>query len=101
VVEEYGLWESIGCYSEGQGGRTLPFGVNSAPFGGADNMTVENCLDACLANGYPNAGIEYAVECCMSIRSRLRLIPSNQNLQTVAPRSCSAVLLRPTPRAMQ
>ncbi|KAH7102496.1 glyoxal oxidase N-terminus-domain-containing protein [Auriculariales sp. MPI-PUGE-AT-0066] len=63
IVPSYGLWESLGCYSEGEGGRTLPFGVNSAPFGGGDNMTVQNCADACLSNGYPIAGIEYSVEC--------------------------------------
>lgn len=29
----------------------------------ANNMTVAGCINACAANGYSSAGVEYASEC--------------------------------------
>jgi hypothetical protein len=54
-------WTHQGCYSEGTNGRRiLPMGVNVA--GGATNMSVRSCTDACA--GYTYAGVEYGDECC-------------------------------------
>lgn len=60
-VQTHDLWETLSCYSEGTNGRTLPV-VPQVP-GGGNNMTIENCLDACLALGYPLAGTEFGAEC--------------------------------------
>ncbi|ESZ98504.1 hypothetical protein SBOR_1166 [Sclerotinia borealis F-4128] len=56
-----GLWKFSGCYTEGQGGRLLPYQVT--PTGGASTMTVELCTSACQTGGYSLAGVEYADEC--------------------------------------
>lgn len=55
-------WYSLGCYAEGNGGRTLGYGMQVP--GGGNNMTVENCQTVCLASKYTLAGVEYAGECC-------------------------------------
>ncbi|KAF4830329.1 WSC domain-containing protein [Colletotrichum tropicale] len=53
-----GDWSSIGCYSEGTGGRALTNGV-----GVTGAMTVAKCTAACQNLGFILAGVEYAGEC--------------------------------------
>ncbi|KAI0697984.1 copper radical oxidase [Cytidiella melzeri] len=57
TVASVGLWESLGCYSDGAP-RTLtvtmdPTGPNS----------IETCTASCFNAGYPLAGTEFADEC--------------------------------------
>lgn len=54
-------WAFEGCYTDNIGSRTLANQVNT--LGGGDNMTVQNCVDACKASGYSLAGVEYASQC--------------------------------------
>jgi len=62
-VPAHGAWALAACYQDGVGGRrTLPLAVGGAP-GGAVNMTVGGCLDACAAAGCATCGLEYAQEC--------------------------------------
>jgi hypothetical protein len=49
-------WTAAGCYSEHSGARTLSQRVLESSSG---SMTVEKCVDACHAAGYPIAGLEY------------------------------------------
>lgn len=56
-----GNWLSMGCYSEGNGGRTLTYGLPGVP--GAQ-MTIAKCTSGCEAAGYPLAGAEFGGECC-------------------------------------
>lgn len=51
-------WNSIGCYVDAVGSRTL----SVAQYLGID-MTIEACTTACSNNGYQYAGVEYANEC--------------------------------------
>lgn len=53
-------WTSLGCYTDSVGARTLATQIYSIP--GA-SMTIELCTAACLAAGFPLAGVEYAGEC--------------------------------------
>ncbi|PQE05807.1 WSC domain-containing protein [Rutstroemia sp. NJR-2017a BVV2] len=55
-----GLWNFSGCYTEGQGGRTL---VYQEATSNASQMSVSLCTSACAAAGYNLAGLEYATEC--------------------------------------
>jgi hypothetical protein len=50
-----------GCYTDVVQNRTLAIGM--AVPGGAANMTVENCQNACHAAKYTLAGVEYSAEC--------------------------------------
>ncbi|RPA85829.1 hypothetical protein BJ508DRAFT_411799 [Ascobolus immersus RN42] len=51
-------WDSLGCYVDQIGLRTLAFGFPvAAPF------TTQKCLNVCKANGYKYAGTEYGGEC--------------------------------------
>ncbi|KAH9979503.1 copper radical oxidase [Lactifluus volemus] len=61
IAQSYGLWVSLGCYSDTPAARTLS--VPTTPVGGASNNSVQSCADACFALGYPLAGVEYADEC--------------------------------------
>ncbi|KAB8295124.1 hypothetical protein EYC80_007056 [Monilinia laxa] len=56
-----GLWNFLGCYTEGQGGRLLIYQTVST--GRASGMTVDVCTAACQSGGYSLAGVEYADEC--------------------------------------
>ncbi|KAA8569468.1 hypothetical protein EYC84_001099 [Monilinia fructicola] len=56
-----GLWNFLGCYTEGQGGRILIYQIVST--GGDSGMTVDVCTAACQSGGYSLAGVEYADEC--------------------------------------
>jgi len=49
---------------EGINGRALTTGMNVP--GGANNMTVGLCINACQAAGYVLSGVEDAGECCRS-----------------------------------
>ncbi|PSK50339.1 Kremen protein 1 [Elsinoe australis] len=60
--QSYGVWSSLGCYTDGVGGRTLGQGLTPLR-GGAGNATVANCLDACAAAGLGWCGVEYYSEC--------------------------------------
>ncbi|TDL23452.1 hypothetical protein BD410DRAFT_838937 [Rickenella mellea] len=53
-----GQWLSQGCYTDNVNARTLPtqMGVNG-------NVSVETCVQACGANNFTIAGVEYAQEC--------------------------------------
>lgn len=50
-------WTSFGCWADG-GTKALAHEVQVK--GGASNMTVTECTEACDAAGYKLAGIEYA-----------------------------------------
>lgn len=63
AVPAYGVWSLAACYQDNVSGqRTLPVSVSGTP-GGAGNMTVGGCLDACAAAGYATCGLEYYQEC--------------------------------------
>jgi hypothetical protein len=49
-------YTSMGCYTEGSGGRALPVGKN-----GGNTNSVANCAVAC--SGYAMFGVEYGAEC--------------------------------------
>jgi hypothetical protein len=53
-------WESLGCYNDTVGDRTLETEIYSIP---GNSMTVELCTAACLAAGFTISGVEYAGEC--------------------------------------
>ncbi|KAJ6479629.1 hypothetical protein C8R45DRAFT_1076519 [Mycena sanguinolenta] len=53
-----GNWSSLGCYTEGTGGRTL----TGASFTDTVNMTVENCISFC-EDKFIFAGVEFMQEC--------------------------------------
>jgi hypothetical protein len=55
-------WASLGCYSDTVAARTLSTMV--ATSGGAANMSVVHCTDACDAAGFKLAGLEFGDECC-------------------------------------
>ncbi|TQV94241.1 WSCdomain-containing protein [Cordyceps javanica] len=55
-----GDWESMGCYTEGIGGRALESQVFSIP---TENMTAQLCMNACEDRGFALSGVEYAGEC--------------------------------------
>ncbi|KIM21987.1 hypothetical protein M408DRAFT_333113 [Serendipita vermifera MAFF 305830] len=58
VLDIYNDWRSQGCYIDSVLERVLtPMPDAVAP------MTVETCVDACLAAGFTVAGVEYASEC--------------------------------------
>lgn len=57
IVPSVGLWESLGCYIDNNGGRTLPNQV------AVSDNTIENCVSACYNAGYVLAGAEYSDEC--------------------------------------
>ncbi|KAI1203614.1 copper radical oxidase [Nemania serpens] len=54
-------WAYEGCFSEGNGGRTLAYRAKIP--GGSAATTNELCTAACKAAGYPLAGTESAGEC--------------------------------------
>jgi hypothetical protein len=58
VLQQYGNWHSIGCYTDSTAARTLltGMGVNGA-------VTPQRCLDACRSAPTPFqfAGVEFAV----------------------------------------
>ena len=60
-ILQFNGWYDQGCYTDNVGGRTLRYG--KAVTGGAQNMTVENCVTSCKKAGYTIAGVEYAGEC--------------------------------------
>ncbi|KAI9734644.1 MAG: hypothetical protein M1834_002245 [Cirrosporium novae-zelandiae] len=51
-------FEYVGCGTDGYGTRILT-GANESN----ENMTVENCIDFCVGQGYSVAGMEYADQC--------------------------------------
>ncbi|KAI9891811.1 MAG: hypothetical protein M1814_002376 [Vezdaea aestivalis] len=72
-------YKPLGCYSEGIGGRSLAFPMNSV-FG--DGLTNEKCLGACKAAGYPLAGTEFGRECYCGVvfgNGTLPALPSDCN----------------------
>lgn len=47
----------------------------------SDSMTVQRCLDACLAQNFALAGLEYGSECCSSlIFSESSPLPSDDKI---------------------
>lgn len=50
----------MGCYNDNAANRTLAYGVQVV--GGSNNMTNNNCVQACQSAGYTMAGTEYAAE---------------------------------------
>ncbi|RDB18582.1 hypothetical protein Hypma_000329 [Hypsizygus marmoreus] len=54
----YGPWTSLGCWVDSPVNRTLHVAM-----GGSSTNTVETCLDACSAAGYPLGGVEFGSEC--------------------------------------
>ncbi|EFW13530.1 copper radical oxidase [Coccidioides posadasii str. Silveira] len=54
-------WKYLGCYTDSVGARTLS--NVGYTLGGPSNMTVENCENACMSEGYVYAGVEYSGEC--------------------------------------
>jgi hypothetical protein len=55
VITDY---QPSGCWTESGQGRTLIFRQNQVD---GSTMTVESCLFACKAGGYPLAGVEFSV----------------------------------------
>jgi len=53
-----GQWESLGCYTDDVNARTL-----STPVGVTGDMTVPACVQACQADNFPLAGLEFATQC--------------------------------------
>jgi hypothetical protein len=53
-----GEWVQLGCYTDQPYSRTLAY---TATITG--DLTVEKCLSACSAAGYPYSGVEYGDEC--------------------------------------
>ncbi|KAJ7028381.1 WSC domain-containing protein [Mycena alexandri] len=58
-VFQYKEWVSIGCQGDSATARALHHLVT----GFSANMTVEICLDACAAAGFPLGGLEFGHEC--------------------------------------
>ncbi|KAF2100795.1 copper radical oxidase [Rhizodiscina lignyota] len=54
-------WSSVGCYTDDVAARTLSTLVSTD--GGASNMSVVHCTDACNAGGFKFAGMEFGQEC--------------------------------------
>jgi hypothetical protein len=54
-------WGFIGCYTDSVTARTLT--ANGASAGGGGALTVALCTQACQAEGYILAGVEYSGEC--------------------------------------
>ncbi|KAK1462132.1 WSC domain-containing protein [Colletotrichum melonis] len=54
-------WTDKGCLKDNVLGRALT--VNVDVVGGTQNMSVGGCISACIASGYPVAGVEYSQEC--------------------------------------
>ncbi|KAJ1331407.1 glyoxal/methylglyoxal oxidase [Microdochium nivale] len=52
-------WPHLGCYTEGQNARALPYGAGIP----GNTMTGQNCTKACQTAGYKLAGTEYSGEC--------------------------------------
>jgi hypothetical protein len=51
-------WAYKGCYTEGGNGRAF---MNQQP--DSQDLTIQSCVDACIASGYSVAGLEYASQC--------------------------------------
>lgn len=60
--QSYASWSLVACYKDNVNGRTLPARMANT-VGGAGNMTVANCLDACRDAGLLYCGLEYYQEC--------------------------------------
>lgn len=54
-------WGFLGCYTDSVTARTLT--ANGASAGGGGALTVALCTQACQAEGYILAGVEYSGEC--------------------------------------
>lgn len=50
----------MGCYTDSTSNRTL---ANNVQTDEGDDVTVENCLDACSINGYGFCGMEFSSQC--------------------------------------
>ncbi|CCA66988.1 related to glyoxal oxidase precursor [Serendipita indica DSM 11827] len=61
TVSVYNGWLSAGCFEDSINARVLP--NQRYPAGGPSAMTVELCVDACRADGFSVAGLEWAQEC--------------------------------------
>ena len=55
-------WWAYACMSDSTSSRTLPHMVSLSNYGGASNVTFENGLRACAAQGYIWCGFEYGQE---------------------------------------
>ncbi|KAI0196357.1 copper radical oxidase [Astrocystis sublimbata] len=53
-----GSWAYRGCYTEGSSGRT--FAVQQPD---SQDLTIQSCVNTCIAAGYSVAGLEYASQC--------------------------------------
>lgn len=60
VLSSYKDFTSQGCYTDSVHARVMT-GVAAN-----DQMTVETCIDTCIAAGYEVAGVEYGTECYCS-----------------------------------
>ncbi|KAG2002470.1 hypothetical protein CC2G_004661 [Coprinopsis cinerea AmutBmut pab1-1] len=54
-----GTWTSQGCVTEGTTGRAL----TGPTYASGDDMTIENCIAFCDAQGAIYAGVEFSAEC--------------------------------------
>lgn len=61
--QSYNNWNLVGCYSDSTAKRSLANGVSLSAFGGANNATIANCMQACQARGFTYCGEEYYSEC--------------------------------------
>jgi hypothetical protein len=60
IITDY---NSVGCYSEGVGGRALEYQQNLD----TSTITIEACLFACKDNGFAFAGVEFGSQCFCNV----------------------------------
>lgn len=61
--QSYNNWSLMGCYSDSTAQRSLANGISLSAFGGSNNATIANCMQACQARGFAYCGEEYYSEC--------------------------------------
>lgn len=61
--QSFNSWNLMGCYTDSTSARSLPNAVSLSAYGGNNNATVANCLQACQAAGFSYCGEEYYSEC--------------------------------------
>ncbi|PVF98808.1 WSC-domain-containing protein [Serendipita vermifera] len=59
VLQSYNQWSASGCYVDSAESRILPTSLSIRP----EEFTAKSCLDACSAEGFEYAGLEYMHEC--------------------------------------
>ncbi len=87
VLQTYGVWQSLGCYTDTVAARTLLTGM--AVQGGS--VTPQRCIDACAVKPYKYAGVEYAEVSLMLLYLDLHpliYVPNSNAVNPFHPRAC-------------